>query len=332
MESVERSALEPRFFYLADSVLSQRPSKHLQLLRSVALYEEAGTSLARRRVALRSSPSNRADTERLIALAQRELYVLVPALLQPSSAAAATSPSAATERDCSNLLIAIGQLAKQGSHLVIHRHTIPQGLRTLAKSKNTSHLPVTASDSAVLVQAYLAVEDYFGLLHYVLTLLSCRAIPSTEVLAHIMDVLEGDLDTWTALNALPVLGEVLAEMQERLKLSGAATAGGNGGAAQLYCRLVNLLRALARAGHLEANRAAAIEQEYQDHVMVSRRRFWSACISADSHTMAVPLESSPANTWTAGWTARAAITHHRQLVTFNLATMHNPVVPLSLLR
>ena len=53
---------------------------HLQLLRSVALYEEVGNPLAKRRIALRASASAKADSAKLVETAQLELLSLVPGL------------------------------------------------------------------------------------------------------------------------------------------------------------------------------------------------------------------------------------------------------------
>lgn len=55
-------------------------SLHLQLLRSVALYEEVGNPLAKRRIALRASTSAKADSAKLVETAQLELLSLVPGL------------------------------------------------------------------------------------------------------------------------------------------------------------------------------------------------------------------------------------------------------------
>jgi hypothetical protein len=66
--------------------MAQNPSTHLQLLKTVALYEDTGNPLAKRRIALRSSSSARAETKRLVDVAQSELYQLVPSLLDGSCA------------------------------------------------------------------------------------------------------------------------------------------------------------------------------------------------------------------------------------------------------
>lgn len=58
----------------------QTPSIHLILLKTVPLYEDAGNPLAKRRVALRSSPSSRAETQRLVDVAKQELFKLIPAI------------------------------------------------------------------------------------------------------------------------------------------------------------------------------------------------------------------------------------------------------------
>lgn len=133
------------------------------------MYEEAGTSLARRRVALRASPSGRAEIEQLIAHAKSELILLVPALAETMNDVGANTISsmvtAPADRDCSMLLVAIAQLAKQGSHLILQRHVIPHGLTQLARNNGAARaLPLSPEDHAVIVQVYLVVEDYFGLL------------------------------------------------------------------------------------------------------------------------------------------------------------------------
>jgi hypothetical protein len=71
--------------------------------------------------------------------------------------------SSVGERDCTTLLIAMAQLAKDGSHLIIERQVIPRGLARLARPTG-EHLALSVEDHAILTQTFLAVEDYFGLL------------------------------------------------------------------------------------------------------------------------------------------------------------------------
>ena len=155
-------------------------------------------------------------------------------------------------------------------------------------------------------------------LQYVLLLLGYT--PSRELVSFILDTIEGDLDTWTALDALPGLAESLLETHKRIKSYGSPDR-----------RIVALLRQLARAGHLEATAAAAFEQECQDHASVS-----STLTSLPVHRMtdfsialpAVPVDAPASNARSPARLARVAIAHRRQLTSGDRTTLHDTLVPL----
>lgn len=73
---------------------------------------------------------------------------------------------ASEPRDCTALLQSLTDLVKDGSHLLITRHIIPQGLIRILKLHSTL-LPesnLLAEDHAILTQVFLAVDDLWGLL------------------------------------------------------------------------------------------------------------------------------------------------------------------------
>lgn len=65
----------------------------------------------------------------------------------------------ALDRDAGTLLVALENLAQDGSHLLLTRDLIPNGL-TKALSRGAKSL--TVEDHAILTEAFLVVEDYWG--------------------------------------------------------------------------------------------------------------------------------------------------------------------------
>jgi hypothetical protein len=85
-----------------------------------------------------------------------------------------------------------------------------------------------------------------------------RNNPCRDLLSHALDVVEGLLDTWTAMAALPTLATALLAAHESLKSAGVNER-----------RLISLLRQLGSTGHLEAQAATHLEQDFQELVLVS---------------------------------------------------------------
>ncbi|KAL8280716.1 hypothetical protein RQP46_007039 [Phenoliferia psychrophenolica] len=214
----------------------ETPSLHLQLLRTVALYGEAGNPLAKRRIALRAGASARADSKRLVDAAEREFDKLVP--LVPGD----TEMSG--ERDCTALLEALEALAKDGSHLGITRQLIPQRLAT------ASERPLSLEDHAIFVKSFVAVQDFWGLLQYIIIVL--RSLPPRNLLLQVLDIVEVYLDLWTSMGELGNVAGALLAAHEGLKVVGISER-----------RAVLLLRQLGNAGHLDAASLALIEQDFQ---------------------------------------------------------------------
>ncbi|KDE04123.1 hypothetical protein MVLG_05415 [Microbotryum lychnidis-dioicae p1A1 Lamole] len=234
---------------------ASHPSKpwssiHIKLLKSVALHDGSGRPLAKKRMALKVSSASRSESERLLEDATRELYRLVPSLVDGQS-----DPLAALlgDRDCTTLLGAISGLGKNGMHLVLQRDIIPVGLARLLRPKD-EHMALTAEEHAILTQAYLSVEDYFGLLQYIFVVLIHA--PTRDVLSCVLDLVEGNLDCWTALGALPTLGQALLIAHEGLKANGINDR-----------RLIALLRQFGRAQCLDATNLIKLEQDYQELVL-----------------------------------------------------------------
>ncbi|ORY57990.1 hypothetical protein BCR35DRAFT_309518 [Leucosporidium creatinivorum] len=229
------------------------PSIHLTLLKTVPLYEDAGNPLAKRRVALRSSPSSRAETERLVQAAKNELFKLVPGIADEGWRAPIADSTPPAEQDCAPLLTSLSHLARDGTHLIIQRHVIPSGLARLFRPPG-EHLALGVEESAVLVQTFLVTGDFWGLLQYLLLLL--HHSPSRTLLIQILDVLQGDLDTWTSMGQLSVLASALFDAHKVLKTSGVGER-----------RLIALLRQLGVAGHLDGEKVTLLEQDYQELVL-----------------------------------------------------------------
>lgn len=72
--------------------------------------------------------------------------------------------SLSDNQDCSNLWTALDLLAQDGSHLVVQRQVIPDGVRRLVRTGQGEHLALGVEDHAVLTQTYVQVEDFWGLL------------------------------------------------------------------------------------------------------------------------------------------------------------------------
>ncbi|SCV69709.1 BQ2448_1103 [Microbotryum intermedium] len=235
---------------IARGETEEKPSIHLKLLKTVALHDESGRPLAKKRMALKSSPASRNEGEHLLGDATQELQRLVPSLVDGQS-----HPLAALlgDRDCTTLLGAIFGLSKDGTHLVLQRDTIPAGLARLLRPKG-EHMALTAEEHAILTQTYLVVEDYFGLLQYIFVVLIHA--PTRDVLSCVLDLIEGNLDCWTALDALPTLGQALLIAHEGLKVDGVNDR-----------RLIALLRQFGQAQCLDASNLTKLEQDYQELVL-----------------------------------------------------------------
>lgn len=85
-----------------------------------------------------------------------------------------------------------------------------------------------------------------------------RNQPSRELLVHLLDTVESNLDSWTAMGQLSNLGLALLSSHEALRSSGVNER-----------RLVRLLRQLGSAGHLSSQASTQLEQDFQGLVMVS---------------------------------------------------------------
>lgn len=91
------------------------------------------------------------------------------------------------------------------------------------------------------------------------------------LLLHILDLVELELDTWTAMGALPEIAGALVLAHEALKAAGVNDR-----------RIISLLRKLGVAGHTSAESASQFEQEYQALLVVSTRSYDLAEVSADT--------------------------------------------------
>ncbi|KAI5475649.1 Mediator complex, subunit Med12 [Pseudohyphozyma bogoriensis] len=225
------------------------PSLHLHLLRTVALFGEAGQSLAKRRIAMLAGSKATDESKRLIERAELELESVIPGVVNHTSATSPLPPN----RDCTALLTALDQLAKDGSHLSLTRQTIPHAVARFLRHSGTDR-QLSVEDHAILAQVYLAVEDMWGLLQYLILLL--RSQPSRDLLFHILDIVESNLVGWTSMVALPSLSQALVVAHEGLKLHNIHDR-----------RLFALLRQLGGAGHLDAAVFGQIEQDFQSHVL-----------------------------------------------------------------
>lgn len=68
-------------------------------------------------------------------------------------------------RDCTLLLQSLPPLVQDGSHLLVTRYLIPQGVLRMFKSlPSTLDSSLQAEDHAILTQVFLAVDDFWGLL------------------------------------------------------------------------------------------------------------------------------------------------------------------------
>lgn len=139
---------------------------------------ETSSSLGKIRVAL-LAPA-RQESHRLLETVQYALSEIVPGLLSISITGenghyslknkkrsliiftALVSVPSGTQ-DCTILLEALEGLAKDGSHLIVTRQWIPQGVSRLLSS-TLADRPFSIEQHAVLAQVFLAVCDLWGLL------------------------------------------------------------------------------------------------------------------------------------------------------------------------
>ncbi|KAK4705575.1 protein SPA2, partial [Phenoliferia sp. Uapishka_3] len=221
---------------------TETPSMHLQLLRTVALHGEVGNPLSKRRIALRAGASARADSKRLVDAAEHEFDKLVP--LEPRAIM--------EERDCTALLDCLQLLVKDGSQLGITRDTIPHRLALLRRASNSGacEYPLSVEDHAIFVQCFVAVQDFWGLLQYIVMILRCQ--PPRELQGYVLDIIEGYFDSWTSMNELGSLASALLVAHEGFKSVGISDR-----------RTLCLLRRLGDAGFLDPAAVIQLEQDFQ---------------------------------------------------------------------
>ncbi|KAM0749703.1 hypothetical protein T439DRAFT_381275 [Meredithblackwellia eburnea MCA 4105] len=219
-----------------------------QLLRSVALFGDVGN----RKVSLRSEPSSRLNSDRLLDTVQHQLELLIPNLINDSG----VMMDLGVERNCEALKTSLTSLAVDGSHLTITRQLIPSRLQRLSKSSSSSYSngtqpsSLTVDDHAIFVFVFETVKDYWGLSNYLIAVL--QTLPPRELLLYVLDVVEAHLDLWTAMGQLGHLAIAIYSAHESLKNSGVNDR-----------RLVSLLRQLGVAGHLSTAALTQMELEFQ---------------------------------------------------------------------
>ncbi|BGP16920.1 RNA polymerase II mediator complex subunit [Rhodosporidiobolus nylandii] len=211
-------------------------SIHLWILRTVALGGIGGGG-ARRRVAIggEAGLQQTLRVEAGLARAKAELQRLV------------LSPSPFPGAGVSELLSAVRELKEDGAHWSITRDLVPESLPVDAK---TGEVRVVREQLAVVVAVYEAAEDWFGMLQLMIALL--HRCPPLHLAHHLLAVLETQLATWTALDALSDLGAAVFAAYEALKRA-------QGGAAErLFLRRLDTLGA---AGLLSAKAKAVVDAD-----------------------------------------------------------------------
>ncbi|GAA6002935.1 hypothetical protein JCM10207_001905 [Rhodosporidiobolus poonsookiae] len=219
----------------------REPSIHLWILRTIPLaVEGAAAGGARRRVALggQQGIEKTLKVEDRLRVVREELARLVWA------------PAPASDADASLLLRTVRELADDGAQWSITRDIVPEGLSRRIDAVS-GHLKLEVEQLAVAVEIYDVVQDWWGLLQLLLVL--AQHSPPLPLLAHMLDVLEAHLDSWTALDGLAELGTVLASMYQ------ASKAAGDGNSR----RLLRFLGTFASGNLLSSKVVASFDADYR---------------------------------------------------------------------
>lgn len=133
--------------------LLQSSSLHLSLLRTVALFDEPGLPISKRRSALRASANEARNLIELLAIVEAELESHIPGLTEIQNESTSTE-----KENCSRLFEVMQQVSEIGGHLIITRETIPVGVARLLRSST-----FTIAHHSVLTEVFLTVSDHLGL-------------------------------------------------------------------------------------------------------------------------------------------------------------------------
>ena len=123
------------------------------MLRSVALYDEPGLPISKRRSALHASPHEAQDLVGLFAIVEAELESLIPGLIEMGTESISTM-----DEDCSRLLEVVQQVSEIGGHLAVTRERIPVGV-----GRQLRNSTFTIAHHSILTEVYHTVSDHSGL-------------------------------------------------------------------------------------------------------------------------------------------------------------------------